>query len=66
MPYTECINKEQFLGEESGTLDGPSKTDAKYDEKEGYVSVSYEAPSMDVSFVQCFRLPAAIDNTSME
>ncbi|VDO23589.1 unnamed protein product [Brugia timori] len=52
-------------GEENGAIDGPSKTDAKYDEK-GYVSVSYEAPSMDVSFVQCFRLPAAVDNTSME
>ncbi|CAG9537736.1 unnamed protein product, partial [Cercopithifilaria johnstoni] len=53
-------------GEENEALDGPSKTGAKYDEKEGYVSVNYKAPSMDISFVQCFRLPAAIDNTSME
>ncbi|KAL3998353.1 Ubiquitin-conjugating enzyme family protein [Acanthocheilonema viteae] len=53
-------------GEENEALDGPSKTDAKYDEKTGYVSVNYEAPLMDISFVQCLRLPAAVDNTSME
>ncbi|VDP12876.1 unnamed protein product [Onchocerca flexuosa] len=51
-------------GEENGIIDGPSKT--KDDGKIGYVSVNYEAPSVDISFVQCFRLPAAIDNPSME
>ncbi|VDK62166.1 unnamed protein product [Onchocerca ochengi] len=50
--------------EENGMIDGPSKT--KDDGKIGYVSVNYEAPSVDISFVQCFRLPAAIDNPSME
>lgn len=60
------IKSGNFVGEESGALDGPSKTDAKYDEKTGYISVNYEAPSMDISFVQCFKLPSAIDNTSME
>ncbi|MCP9260972.1 Baculoviral IAP repeat-containing protein [Dirofilaria immitis] len=51
-------------GEENLALGGSSKT--KYDEKTSYISVNYEAPSMDISFVQCFRLPSAIDNTSME
>ncbi|EFO14993.1 hypothetical protein LOAG_13522 [Loa loa] len=53
-------------GEGNEALDGSSKTDAKYDEKEGYISVNYKTPSMDISFVQCFKLPAVIDNTSME
>uniref|UniRef100_A0A915PSQ5 UBC core domain-containing protein n=1 Tax=Setaria digitata TaxID=48799 RepID=A0A915PSQ5_9BILA len=51
---------------ENEVLDGPSKTDAKYDVKTDYVSVNYEAPSMDISFVQCFRLPTTVDNTNME
>ncbi|VDN07059.1 unnamed protein product [Thelazia callipaeda] len=52
--------------EDSEMRGGPSKTDAKYDEKAKYVPITYEAPSLDISFVQCFNLPTAINNTSME
>ncbi|VDK73715.1 unnamed protein product [Litomosoides sigmodontis] len=54
------------IGEENESLEESMETDAKHEEKADYVSVNYEAPSMDISFVQCFRLPAPIDNTSME
>ncbi|VDK72788.1 unnamed protein product [Gongylonema pulchrum] len=46
----------------------PVKNELKFDDKGGsdYMPINYEPQPTEISFVQCFRLPAPLNNTDME